>query len=182
MPFENPDALLDMLAEQETITRDAAHRMADAGIDALEAAVKRNTPVDTNPYRHEPERPRGTLRASVHRRAGVEIVIRAGRETYEGEVLSEDEVAGWVESGTPAHTIHAHGNGYLRFQTRYGFTGKDGIFYPPGTWISVRKVDHPAVAGAHMMAIGALIAEQEIDEWSRDALEQWKREMESVRT
>lgn len=182
MPLENPDALLDMLDEQERITRDAAHRIADAGVDRLEANVKRNTPVDTNPYRHDPERPRGTLRESFHRRPGLEIVVRGDRETYEGAVESEDEIAGWIEEGTLAHIIRAKVGRFLHFQSRDGFVGKDGIFHPPGTWVTVSKVEHPAVAGAHMCSIGALTTELEIDDWSRDELERWKGEIEAVHT
>jgi hypothetical protein len=181
VPLTNPDALVQLVDAHQGITRRTARRIADAGVDRLERNVKRRTPIDTNPFRHKPERPRGTARASVKRRASVHFVVRGGRESYEGLVESDDPIIRYVEFDTPPHKIRARQpGGRLRFQSRHGFTGKDGVFYPPGTWISVEEVDHPGTKGAHMFTLGAWATEREYRQYASEPLARWKREVESV--
>lgn len=181
MPLSNPDALTEMIDAQRRITRRTARRIADAGVDRLERNVQRRTPIDTNPFRHNPERPRGTLRRSVHRRTGVTFTVRGGRESYRGLVETLDPIAPYVEKDTPAHTIRPHDpGGRLVFQSRHGFTGKDGRVYPPGTWVSVEEVKHPGTKGAHMFTLGAWATEREYARYARDPLARWKAAVESV--
>jgi hypothetical protein len=183
MPLRDPDALLDLIDAHQRITRRAGYRIADAGVDRLERNVKRRTPIDTNPYRHRPERPRGSLRADVHREGPVVLIVRAGRERYEGEVLTYDPIARYVENDTPPHRIHARRpGGRLLFQSRYGFTGRDGRSYPPGTWVSVEEVNHPGTKGQHMFSLGAWATEREYASYAAEPLQRWKREVESVHT
>lgn len=183
MPIRDANALLDLIDAHQRITRRTARRIADAGVDRLERNVTRRTPVDTSPFRHRPERPRGTLRASVHRREQIVRVVRGGVESYQGEVLTLDPIARYVEEDTPAHRIRARTpGGRLLFQSRYGFTGRDGRFYPPGTWVSVEEVNHPGTKGAHMFSLGAWATEREYADYARDPLQRWKREVESVHT
>jgi hypothetical protein len=182
VPLTDPDALLDLIDAHQGITRRAARRIADAGTDRLERNVRRRTPIDTNPFRHRPERPRGSLRASVHRREAIVFVVRGGREAYECEVLSEDPIARLVEFDTPPHRIRARPGGRLRFQSRHGFVGRDGRAYPPGTWVSVEEVHHPGTTGQHMFSLGAWATEREYAEYAREPLLRWKREVESVHT
>jgi hypothetical protein len=172
-----------MIDAHRRITARTAHRIADAGVDRLERNVRRRTPVDTNPYRHKPERARGSLLASVHRGELVVHVVRAGRDYYEGEVLTYDPIARLVEFDTPPHKIRARTpGGRLRFQSRYGFTGRDGRFYPPGTWVGIEEVNHPGTKGAHMFSLGAWATEREYASYAVGPLQQWKREVESVHT
>lgn len=174
---------MDLVGAHERITRRAARRIADAGVDRLERNVQRRTPIDTNPFRHNPERPRGTARASIKRRADVEFTVRGGHETYRGLVESDDPIIRYVEFDTPPHTIRSRTpGGRLRFQSRHGFVGADGRFYPPGTWVSVEEVEHPGTKGAHMFSLGAWATEREFRQYATDPLARWKREVESVHT
>jgi hypothetical protein len=183
VPLRDADALLNMIAAHQRITRRTGYRIADAGVDRLERNVTRRTPIDTNPYRHRPERPRGSLRASVHRSGPVVLVARGGRESYEGEVLTDDPIARFVEFDTAAHKIRARTpGGRLRFQSRNGFVGKDGRTYPPGTWVSIEEVSHPGTRGQHMFSLGAWATEREYEAYAREPLARWKREVESVHT
>lgn len=181
-PLENPHALDRMLDSHERATRRTGERIAEAGVDHLERSIRRRTPIDTNPFRHRPDRPRGSLKRSVHRIVGVRFVLRGGRESWEGEVVSFDPVARLVEFDTAPHTIRAREpGGKLRFQSRDGWTGEDGTVYPPGTWVTVEEVHHPGTKGQHMFSLGALATEAEIDQYARDPLGRWKREVEGGR-
>jgi hypothetical protein len=183
VPLTDPDALLDMIDAHIGITRRTARDIANAGVDHLEQAIRRRTPIDTNPYRHNPDRPRGSLRASVQRRAGVDFTVRGGREAYRGEVQTFDPIVRYVETDTPAHTIRPRTpGGRLRFQSRHGFVGKDGEFYPPGTWISVEEVEHPGTKGSHMFTLGAWATEREFRVYAAGPIARWKRQIESVHT
>jgi hypothetical protein len=183
VPLRDPDALLDMIDAHARITHRTGQRIADAGVDRLERNVRRRTPIDTNPFRHRPERPRGSLLASVHRNGPVVLVVVAGRASWRGEVLTYDPIARYVEHDTPPHKIRARTpGGRLRFQSRYGFVGRDGQLYPPGTWISVGEVNHPGTKGQHMFSLGAWATEREYASYARDPLQRWKREVESVHT
>jgi len=183
MPLTDPDALLDMIDAHQGATRRAARRIADAGVDHLERSVQRRTPIDTNPYRAKPERPRGSLRRSIHRRAGVDFVVRGGRESYRGTVETFDPIARYVEFDTPPHIIRPRTPGRrLRFQSRHGFVDRDGEFHPPGTWITVTEVKHPGTKGSHMFTLGAWATEREFRAYARDPLARWKHEVESVHT
>lgn len=183
MPLTNPGALLGMLEAQQRITRRTAGRIADAGVDRLERNVQRRTPIDTNPYRSRPERPRGSLRRSVRRRAGVLYVVRGGRGEYRGAVETFDPVARYVEFDTPPHVIRARRpGGFLRFQSRYGFVDRHGEVHPPGTWITIREVNHPGTKGAHMFTLGAWATERQFASYARDPIGRWKFEVESVHT
>lgn len=183
MPLKDPGALLDMLEAHASITRRTARRIADAGVDRLERNVQRRTPIDTNPYRSRPERPRGSLRRSIRRRAGVDLVVRGRRESYRGDVETFDPVARYVEFDTPPHIIQARRpGGYLRFQSRYGFVDRNGEVHPPGTWITIHEVHHPGTKGAHMFTLGAWATERQFADYAREPLGRWKHEVESVRT
>lgn len=175
-PMVGRDALTDMIDAHVRATERCAGRIADAGFERFERNVYRRTPVDTNPFRHRPGRPRGTLRRSL-RRGHLE---RDG-DVYTGLLIFDDPVARLVEFDTPPHVIRPNTpGGRLVFQSRDGWVDDDGIFHPPGTWVSVEEVHHPGTKGQHMMSLGALETEREIDEWARDPLARWKREVESV--
>lgn len=180
MPLENPDALLHLLAAHADATERAGLRIADAGTDRLERNVRRRTPVDTNPFRTRPDRPRGTLKASVHRQPGLERIRRSRHAAYRGTVETFDPVARYVEKDTPPHVIRARPGGMLHFQSRDGWVGKDGTVYPPGTWVTIHEVHHPGTKGQHMFSRGALATEEEVPEFARDPLNRWRREVESV--
>lgn len=181
--LRNPDALVNLVARHEEITRGVGRRIADAGTDTMETEIRERTPVDTNPYRWRPERPRGALKASVHRVEGILVEVLGGVTRYIGEVVSFDPIVRYVEFDTPPHKIRPRDpNGRLRFQSRDAFVGKDGKLYPPGTWVSVEEVNHPGTQGQHMFTLGALAAEQFLPEYGAPELARWKREVEAVRT
>jgi hypothetical protein len=180
-PLENADSLDRMLHAHERATRRTGERIAEAGVDHLERSIRRRTPIDTNPYRHRPDRPRGSLKRSVHRLVGVRFVLRGGRESWEGEVVSFDPVARLVEFDTPPHTIRARDGGKLHFQSRDGWTDTDGVFHPPGTWVTIEEVHHPGTKGQHMFSLGALDTEAQIDDYAREPLGRWKRDVEGGR-
>lgn len=182
MPLTDPDALTDMIDAHAKITRRTARRIADAGVDRLERNVKRRTPIDTNPFRHDPARPRGTARKSVHRKERIVLVVRGGRESYKGEVLSDDPIARLIEFDTAPHRIRAKDGGFLRFQSRHGFVDRAGEFHPPGTWVSVREIEHPGTKGSHAFSLGAYATEHEYRQYATDALARWEREIEGVHT
>jgi hypothetical protein len=182
VPLTDPDALLDMVDAHVKATRRAARRIANAGVDRLERSVRRRTPIDTNPYRHRPERPRGAAKASLRHKPGVELVVRGGRESYRGEVSSDDPVILLLEKDQAPREIRAKApGGLLHFQSRHGFTDRVGVFHPPGTWVSIEVVHWPGSKGTHALSLGALQTEREIDEYARDPLARWKHEVESVR-
>lgn len=182
MPLTDPDALVDMVDAHAGITHRTARRIADIGVDRLERNIRRRTPIDTNPYRHRPERPRGAAKASLHRKPGVELEVHGGRESYHGEVSSDDLVILLLEEDQAPREIRAtKPGGFLHFQSRHGFTDRVGVFHPPGTWVSVEVVHWPGSKGTHALSLGALQTEREIDEYARDPLARWKHEVESVR-
>lgn len=182
-PLENADALIHMIDAHERTTRRTAERIAEAGTDRLERNVRRRTPIDTSPFRHKPERPRGTLKLSVQRAGDLTVRVRGRLTTYTGEVISDDPIWIWVEEDTLPHKIRAKNPGErLRFQSENGFVGADGTTYPPGTWVSVEEIDHPGTKGQHMMTLGALDTEAQTEEFARDPIARWKREVESVHT
>jgi hypothetical protein len=152
----------------------AAREMADAIGDGFVENIKRNTPVDTNPFRNDPDRPPGSLRESMERTA-TRRMTRGGVPAFGGEAFTRDPIAEFVEWDTPPHEIRARDGGRLTFQSRDGFTDADGVFHPPGTWVSVEKVDHPGTRGAHMFSIGALITEAELERLCAPALARWER-------
>lgn len=181
MPLVGADALVELVDAYEQASDRAARRIADAGVDRLERNVRRRTPIDTNPFRNRPERPRGALKRSVHRLEGLRRVVSGGRPSYSQDVVSYDPVADYVEFDTPPHVIRPRiAGGYLHFQSRDGFTGRDGVYYPPGTWVTVAEVHHPGTKGQHMFSLGALDTEAELPDFARGPLAQWKREVESV--
>jgi hypothetical protein len=183
-PLQGADSLMGMLEAHETATQRSAERIADAGTDRLERNIKRRTPVDTSPFRHKPERPRGALKDSVHRTEGlVTKQVRARLRTITGEVISDDPIWIWVEEDTLPHTIRARVPGErLRFQSANGFVGADGTDYPAGTWVEVDEVEHPGTKGQHMMTLGALDTEAQTEEIARDPVGRWRHEVESVHT
>lgn len=174
-PFVNPRALVRMIESHQSHTTACAREIADAGTDRMEREIVRRTPIDTNPYRYNPGRPRGTARASIHRDPGLREQHRWGRTQYVGDVRGSDPILRYIEFDTPPHTIRAKGGGLLRFQSRYGWTSEDGRFHPPGTWVTVHEVKHPGTKGKHMFSLGALDAERSLDEYARGPLEHWKR-------
>lgn len=180
-PLVNGDALERMVDSHVRATSRVARRIVDRGTDRMERATRRRTPVDTNPYRHRPERPRGSLRKSVHRLEGILMVAMATRDRWIGEVVSFDPIVRHVEFDTVPHEIRAKGGGRLLFQSRHGWTSDDGTYNPPGTWVSVEVVSHPGTKGQHMFSLGAFEAEREFDLDAAPELARWKREVESGR-
>lgn len=179
MPMVNPDALDDLFDPLEEATERCFHEIAEAGADYLERSVRDRTPVDTNPFRHRKDRPRGTLRDSLERDPELREGTRRGFRALFCTVRFTDPIAPKVEEDTPPHTIRAKDGGMLRFQTRYGYTGADGTFRPPGSWVTVEEVHHPGTKGAHMLSRGALATELTIDFWARDPLRDWARRVQS---
>lgn len=169
MGIVDPEAL-ERLFDERPVKR-CANRLAKKGGDRLLRNVRRNTPVDTNPYRSRPERPVATLRDSMEGDT-VREEVRGGERVLVYVVGSSDPVARLVEFDTRPHKIRPHNpDGFLRFQSRHGFTDAKGLFHPPGTWVSVREIDHPGTKGAHMFSLGALKTEAEFAEFSRPILD-----------
>jgi hypothetical protein len=183
-PLEDANALVDMVERHILITDGVARRIADAGTDTMETEIRERTPVDTNPFRNNPDRPRGALKASVHRITGILVEdLPGGGKRYVGEVVSYDPIVKYVEFDTPAHVIRpTTPGGRLRFQSRDGFIGADNEWHPPGTWVSVEQVEHPGTKGQHMFTLGALAAERMLESDARPELARWKLEVEAVRT
>lgn len=179
--FRGGDSLLRMLASHEQLVARTPRRIADAGTDRLERNTKRRTPIDTNPFRDRPGRPRGYLRDSVHRLEGVRFEQRGAYRVWQGTVVSYDPVARLVEFDTPPHTIRAADGGFLRFRSRDGWVDKDGRIHPPGTWVTVREVQHPGTKGQHMFSLGALATELDFAEFAGPELARWSREVRSGR-
>lgn len=182
-PLEDGDALVRLVDRHQAITEGVGRRLADAGTSTMEEEIRERTPVDTSPFRSRPDRPRGALKASIHRTEGILVEVLGGVTRYIGEVVSFDPIVRYVEFDTPPHTIRPRTpGGHLRFQSRDGFQGHDGKWYPPGTWITVEEVHHPGTKGKHMFTLGALAAEQLFESDARPELERWRREIEAVRT
>lgn len=180
-PFLGRGSLVAMVASHERITTQAAEEVADAGTDRLEREIVRRTPIDTNPFRHNPERPRGTARASIKRDAGLRRSSAQGFRQIIGDVRGSDPILIYIEFDTPPHTIRAHAGGRLRFQSRHGFTGRDGVHYPPGTWVSVEEVRHPGTKGQHMFSLGALATDRALEQIATGPLARWRRRVENSR-
>lgn len=179
MPLVNPHSLTRMVGSHERATGRAARRIADAGTDRMEREIVRRTPIDTNPFRYRPGRPRGTARGSIHRLPGLREQHRWGRTQYVGDVKGSDPILRYIEFDTPPHIIRARApGGRLHFQSRHGWTNDDGVHFPPGTWVTIEEVHHPGTKGQHMFSLGALDAERAIDAIARSPLVQWKREVE----
>ena len=182
MPLLGEDSLDRMLAAHERATSRAARRIADAGTDRMAQETRRRTPIDTNPFRHRPERPRGSARRSIRRQEGLLVEMRGGRPRYIGDVVSHDPVTRLLEFDTPPHEIRPRDpDGYLAFQSRHGWTDDSGRFHPPGTWVRVRVVQHPGTKGHHMVSLGALDAERALEEYAAPVLARWRAEVESGR-
>lgn len=179
MPFVNPHALDDLLDPLEEATDATFRDLAQKGTDELERNVRDRTPVDTNPYRHREDRPRGTLRDSLEQDPELREGTRRGLRTLVGTVRFTDPIAPKVEDDTPPHTIRAKNGGMLRFQTRYGYMGKDGVFRPPGSWVTVEEIQHPGTKGAHMLSRGAAATEFTIDRWALGPLGRWRERLRS---
>jgi hypothetical protein len=166
MPFVTSMPLEDMVDEHAAPR--ACRRIADAFADRLVENTRRNTPVDTSPFRDKPGRPRGTARASVQR-TGVEL---RGRDRYEIRAFSDDPVFPFIEWTTKPHWIRPRqerGPGArLRFPNPK--TG-DPIF--------ARAVHHPGTQGQHSFAIGALLTEAELGEIAAPIMMRFGRDLVS---
>jgi hypothetical protein len=162
VPYTATSRLQDMIVPDAC--GDAVRSMADAGLDAFQANVRRNTPIDTNPYRDRPGRPRGALRASIER-----TPVERGRSAlgtgWGGRVFTEDPIAPFVEWDTAAHMIFPRTpGGTLHWRDRA--TGEDRFS---------RGVRHPGTKGQHMFSIGAAITEHELHAIFRPALDVWEK-------
>lgn len=180
-PFVNQRALVRMIDSHMGSTSKAARAIADAGTDRLEREIVRRTPIDTNPFRYNPDRPRGTARASIARDKGLREQHRWNRTQYVGDVRGKDPILIYIEFDTPAHTIRASPGKRLVFQSRHGWTDEDGRIHPPGEWVSVEEVHHPGTKGQHMFSLGALATESELEQLAHGPLQVWKRDVEGGR-
>jgi hypothetical protein len=169
MPFVASRRLEDMLDEDAPDR--AARRIAKDGTDRLVANTKRNTPIDTNPYRYRPGRPRGHLRASIEDGPVLPVQTPAGRG-YRGTARTFDDVAPHVEWDTRPHRIEPREpGGTLHWRDR-----------ETGDHRFAKGVDHPGTSGQHMFAIGAAITEAEVEAIARPALRDFERELVPLRT
>lgn len=169
MPFVADRRLEDML-DEDAAPR-CARRIARDGLDRLVDNTKRNTPVDTSPFRDKPGRPRGALRDSIH---GTDIDRSRTPlgDVYEGRCRTFDPVGPNVEWTTAPHIIRPRAPGYP-LHWRDGQTGDDRFAY---------EVHHPGTRGQHMFAIGAAITERELDSIARPALNVFEHDLVPSRT
>lgn len=161
MPYVADGSLEDMVnVEACSLT---ARDIADDGLDAFEGNVRRNTPIDTSPFRDRPGRPRGALRDSIHRTPVNKTASPAG-PAYRGRVETEDPVGPNVEWDTAPHVIEPRDpDGVLHWRDR--ITGEDRF---------AKRVEHPGTIGAHMFSIGAAITEHELEHVAAPALRRWE--------
>lgn len=158
MPYEATGSLQDMISPEACAL--TAREIADAGLDAFQANVRRNTPIDTNPYRDRPGRPRGTLRESIERTPVDRGRTPAG-PAYRGRVFTEDDVAPFVEWDTAPHEIRARFAKALRWRDAGGLNFRKAVM-------------HPGTQGQHMFAIGANLTEHELPGIAAPALARWQ--------
>jgi hypothetical protein len=162
MPYVATADLQDLINPAASTA--AAREMAEAGLDAFQANVRRRTPVDTDPFRDRPGRPRGFARASVERTRVRRVVLPTG-PAYRGEVFSDDDVFPFIEFDTLPHDIRPRVAGRaLRWRDRR--TGDERF---------AAVVHHPGTRGQHPFSIGALVTEAELEEVCRLALVRWER-------
>lgn len=166
MPYGADHRLEDMI--DPDACEMAVYEIVDAGLDRFESNVKRNTPVDTHPYRSG-ERPRGALRASVVRGIVKRHTGALGRG-FAGIVATDDEIAPYVEWDTAPHIIEPRRpGGTLSWRDR------------EGNRHFAKRVHHPGTTGAHMFAIGAAITELELGEIADRPLERWAHDVTEPR-
>lgn len=122
----------------QTLTEEAAHKMADKGGEKIKEIAVMNTPVDT-----------GELRGAWQRLPAVPEV-RDGVPTWRSTVRNPTKYAGYVENGTGIYGPN-HAPYVIRPKLPGGvlrWVGKDGQVH------FAKSVLHPGSPGHHMLAIG----------------------------
>jgi hypothetical protein len=158
-------ASLEEMIHPEACER-TAREIADDGLEHFQSHVRRNTPIDTNPYRDRPGRPRGSARESV-KRTPVRHVNTATGPAFVGSVFSDDEVFPFIEWDTPPHTIRPkEPGGTLHWRDRSS-----------GEHRFAKEVHHPGTKGQHPFAIGAAVTEAELDTIAEPHLAGFEREL-----
>lgn len=168
MPFVSSRPLADML--DEDAPGRAARRITDAGGDRLKLNTRRNTPIDTSPFRDKPGRPRGALRASIHR-SRIERYVSSRGSGFRVRVLTEDPAGPHVEWPTRPHWITPRRpGGALRWRDQES-----------GDVRFAKRVWHPGTNGVHMFALGAAKTEAQLGEIAAPALALFRRELSPPR-
>lgn len=163
MPYRASGRLEDMINPGAVDV--AGEAIALEALEEFQDYVKDNTPIDTNPYRDRPGRPRGAARDSVERSR---VVKRAG--AWRGSVFTEDEVFPFIEWDTPPHTIRPKDpDGWLSWRDRR-----------TGERIFAKEVRHPGTKGQHSFAIGAAKTEAELERIAQPALAAFARDLVRV--
>lgn len=178
MPYLSLSRLEDMI--QPEACEATASQIADAGTDRFQANVRRNTPIDTNPYRGRPGRPRGFARESIERGLVRRTSTPAG-PAFRGSVFTEDDVFPYIEWDTPPHVIRPRADrapASVVETRRPRGTVADGraslSWLGPMGRVFAKIVHHPGTKGQHPFAIGAAITEAELDEIARGPLASWR--------
>lgn len=159
---------------QQQPSQVTARRMCEHGSERILKLVVQNTPIDDSP---EPSRPPGTARRSWRRkpvRRGASIL---SEQVWEGGVETDDEVAGFLETGTGLYGPHHQAywirpkkpGGTLRFWSR-----RDG------NWVFAKEVLHPGIRPQRPLAIAMAVTEHELDRVLASDLDAWRRMWESM--
>jgi hypothetical protein len=132
----------------------AGQMIVDDAMDYWHGMTARNTPVRT-----------GNLRTSWYRvpSQGADRTRRYGYPAYVAHLRTDVPYGPHVEWNTRPHIIRPVRAKALRF------VAKDG------TVVFASMVRHPGTTGAHMMAIGAHLTEQNLDDIAEDGLRLWAR-------
>jgi hypothetical protein len=149
--------LFDPLAAERAV-RD----MADAAGAAAARHARELAPVQ-HPGLQIPGRPPGTLRESYRQTRTHRTRLRPGMEGYASGVYSDDPVAAWLEYGTPAHVIRAHG-GKLRFRTISGEIVEANVVHVSG------------IRAEHIVGHALEATRAEFGEVAAPSLERWREE------
>lgn len=144
----------------------AAQAMVALGRRELLRETVQNTPIDDSPF---PSRRPGTARASWHEKP-VEKVSTGLADIYETGVITEDDVATYLEYGTglygPEHRPYIirpkTPGGMLRFYSRR-----------EGRWVYARSVTHPGIHPQRPLQTAVALVEHRLPEMMAPILEAW---------
>lgn len=171
--YKENKSLAEMIREVRGPTDRAAHRLADRVGARMAQRTIENTPVDT-----------GDLRRDIRQKLVVIYVDELGRKVYESGSETGLYYGPYVEEGTglwgPRHMKYEikprDPNGWLVFEPRAPM-GPFGEIEGAGHKVYVKKVMHPGSPGNHMFAIGAAMAEHEVEIIAADVMSTWRAEI-----
>lgn len=189
MPYKG-EKIMPTLRRLEKATKPTGRRLAEAMIKHGQDRIEQNTPVETYHLRRSYKKSR--VRYQQDSTLGY-VSIRWSAWVWTGTVYTEVEYAPYVEEGTGLfgprrrkYKIEPKKPGGVLAFTNYERSPSGGVILDVhgkpqgGATVFVRFVMHPGSPGQHMFRIGALITEDEYEEWSREPLRLWREAVEGT--